>query len=38
MEITEKEVKRNREKSYILAKYFKGQEEQFKLVTKLVVK
>ena len=36
MEIDEKEVMRNREKGSILEKYFKGQEDQFKQVIKLL--
>ena len=38
MEIVEKYVMRNRKKISILEKYFKGQEDKFKIVTKFIVK
>ena len=38
MEILKKVVIMNRDNGYILEKDLKGQEEPFKLVTKLIVK
>ena len=37
-EIAKKEVMRNREKGYVLAKKNKGKKDEFKLLAKFIIK